>query len=139
MSSREVDIKINAIVAPLSTQLEIIIQPVSELGERSSTRSTEGNVLSERSRSSGQLFDNVQEEYGNFASNCFVSQKNEKRTRKTSVFEKKCTTWNKSVEERGVFTILVRKLLWKSSLGTNWCSAKFDLSHESGESFQENV
>ena len=38
---REVDSKINAIVAPLTTQLEKLIQPVRELSERSYNRSTE--------------------------------------------------------------------------------------------------
>ena len=57
ISSSEVDRKIKAIVAPLSTQLEMLIQSVRELSERSSTRFTEGNVASERSRSSGQRSD----------------------------------------------------------------------------------
>ena len=49
-----VDRKINAIVAPISIQLEMLIQSVREINERSSTRSTEENVTSDRSRSSGQ-------------------------------------------------------------------------------------
>ena len=52
--SSEVDRKINAIVAQLATQLETLIQSVTELSERSSNRSTEG---SERLRSLGQRSD----------------------------------------------------------------------------------
>ena len=54
MFSSEVDKRINAIVAPLATQLELLIQLVKELSERSSTRSTEGHRLSVRSRLFGQ-------------------------------------------------------------------------------------
>ena len=51
LSWSEVDRKINAVVAPLATQLEALMQSVRELSERSSNRSTtEGNVLSEESR-----------------------------------------------------------------------------------------
>ena len=53
-SSSEVDRRIKAISAPLATQLETLIQSVRELSDRSSNRSTEGNVASERSKSSGQ-------------------------------------------------------------------------------------
>ena len=55
--SSEVDRRINAIVAPLATQLETLIQSVKELSERSSNRLTEDNVTSERSRSSSQPSD----------------------------------------------------------------------------------
>ena len=58
LSSGEVDKRINPIVAPLATQLETLIQSLRELSEKSSNRSTEGNVASERSRSSGQRSDN---------------------------------------------------------------------------------
>ena len=54
LSSSEVDRRMDAIIAPLTTQLETLIQSVKELSKRSSNRSTEGNVASERSRSSGQ-------------------------------------------------------------------------------------
>ena len=50
MSSCEFDRKINAIIAPLSTQLEKLIQSVSELCERNLTHLTEGNAASGRSR-----------------------------------------------------------------------------------------
>ena len=53
LSSSKVDRRINAIVAPLATQIETLIQSVRELNEKSSNGSTEGNVASERSRSSG--------------------------------------------------------------------------------------
>ena len=46
LSSSQVDRRINSIVAPLATQLETLIQSVTELSERSSNRSTEGNVAS---------------------------------------------------------------------------------------------
>ena len=55
--SSEVDRRINAIAAPLATQLETLIQSVRERSEGSSNRSTEANVASERSRSSGQRSD----------------------------------------------------------------------------------
>ena len=54
MTSSEIDRKINPIVAPLSSQLELLILSMRELDERSSTRSTGGIVGSERSTSSGQ-------------------------------------------------------------------------------------
>ena len=57
MPSNEVDWRINAIVAPLATQLETLIQPMRELRERNSNRSTEGATVSERSRSSGRRSD----------------------------------------------------------------------------------
>ena len=53
LSSSEVDRWINAIVAPLAMQLEKLIQSAREQSERSSNRSTEGNVASERTRLSG--------------------------------------------------------------------------------------
>ena len=54
LSSSEVYRRINTIIAPLATQLETLIQSVMDLSERNSNRSTEGNLTSERSRSSGQ-------------------------------------------------------------------------------------
>ena len=60
MSSSEVDRIINAIGATLATQLETLIQSLGELSEKSSNRSTEGNAISERSRSSGQRSDTHQ-------------------------------------------------------------------------------
>ena len=57
LSSSEVDRRIDAMVAPLFTQQETLIQSVRKLSERSSNRSTEGNVASDRSRSSGQHSD----------------------------------------------------------------------------------
>ena len=57
LSWSEVDSRINARVAPLATQLETLMQPIKELSEGSSKRSTEGNVASERSKSSGQRSD----------------------------------------------------------------------------------
>ena len=54
ITSSQVDRRINAIVAPLSTGLEMLIQSVRVLRVKDSTRSTEGNATSERSRSSGQ-------------------------------------------------------------------------------------
>ena len=59
MSSSEVDRRIIAIVTPLATQLETVIQSIRELSERSSNRLTEGNLASERSKSSGQCSDTV--------------------------------------------------------------------------------
>ena len=53
LSPREVDRRINGIVAPLATPLEMLIQSVKDLSERSSNRSTERIVPSERSRPSG--------------------------------------------------------------------------------------
>ena len=44
-SSSEIDRIINAIVAPLATQLEMLIQSVWGVGERSSNRSIEGNGM----------------------------------------------------------------------------------------------
>ena len=44
--------------APLSTQLETLIQSVRELNERSSTRSPESYIASDRSKSSDQRSDN---------------------------------------------------------------------------------
>ena len=55
--SNEVERRINAIVAPLATQLETLTQPVRELSERSSNHSTEWNTAFERSRSSSQRSD----------------------------------------------------------------------------------
>ena len=57
LSSIEVDGGINAMVAPLATQLETLVQSVRELIQRSSNPSTEGNVASDQSRSSGQRSD----------------------------------------------------------------------------------
>ena len=53
LSSKEIDKRINAKVAPLTTQLETLIQSVKELSERSSNRSADENVASERSKLSG--------------------------------------------------------------------------------------
>ena len=53
LTSSDIDRRINAIDALLSTQL-LLIQSVRELNERSSTRSAEKNMLSDRSRISGQ-------------------------------------------------------------------------------------
>ena len=50
----EVDTRI---VAPLATQIKILIKSVRELSERSSNRSTEAKPAPERSRSSGQRSD----------------------------------------------------------------------------------
>ena len=58
--SSKVDRRIIAMFDPLNTQLEMLIQSVSEISERSSDQSTEGNVTSERSRLSGQLSDSNQ-------------------------------------------------------------------------------
>ena len=56
--SSEFDRKINALVASLATQIGTLIRWVRrELSEKSSNRSTEGNVESERSRSSAQRSD----------------------------------------------------------------------------------
>ena len=55
--SSAVDRRINAIVAPLATQLEAFIQSVRESSQRISNRWTEGNAASERSRSSCQRSD----------------------------------------------------------------------------------
>ena len=60
MTLREVIGRINAIIAPLFTQLEMLSQSMRELSERSSTRSIEENVASERSRSSLQRSDKYQ-------------------------------------------------------------------------------
>ena len=49
--------KINAIVAPLATQLETLMLSVGEIRERSLNRLTEVNAASERSRSSVQHSD----------------------------------------------------------------------------------
>ena len=59
LSSSEVGRKINAIVAPLATQLETLIQSVRELNERSSNRLTAGITASEGSGSSGQRSDTI--------------------------------------------------------------------------------
>ena len=40
MSSSDVDIRMNAMVAPLDTELETLIQPVRQLEKRSSNDST---------------------------------------------------------------------------------------------------
>ena len=47
MTSNETVRKINAVVAPLSTQSEALIQSVMELTERSFIRSTDGNQMSD--------------------------------------------------------------------------------------------
>ena len=52
MSSSEVNRRINAIVAPLATHLQMLIQSVKDFSEGCSSRSTEKNAASERSRSS---------------------------------------------------------------------------------------
>ena len=57
MTSNQIDRMINAIVAPLSTQLEALIQSVRELNEMSFIRPTERNTKSDREESSGQHFD----------------------------------------------------------------------------------
>ena len=57
LSSKEVDRMINAIDPTLAKQLETLIKSVGVLSERSSNRSTEENVISERSRSAGQHFE----------------------------------------------------------------------------------
>ena len=57
LPSSEVDRGIDAIVAPLATQLVALIQSVRELSEESSNQSTEGNRASEQSRSSRQRSD----------------------------------------------------------------------------------
>ena len=54
LSSSEVYIRINTIVAPLATQLETLIHSIMDLSESNSKRSTDKNRTSERSRSSGQ-------------------------------------------------------------------------------------
>ena len=54
MTPSEIDGRLNAIVTPLSTHSELLIQSVRELNQRSSTRSTEWNLTSDRSRSSNQ-------------------------------------------------------------------------------------
>ena len=46
LSTSEVDRRINAIVASLTTQLETLFQSVKELSEKCSNRSTERNVAS---------------------------------------------------------------------------------------------
>ena len=57
LSPSEVDRRIKSMIATLAMQLETLIQSVTKLSERSSNRSTEGNVASEQSRSSGQYCD----------------------------------------------------------------------------------
>ena len=57
MSSTEVDRNINAIIAPLATQFETLVQSVREISEGSLNCSTEGNVSSEQSRSPNPLSD----------------------------------------------------------------------------------
>ena len=57
--SSEVDWRVNATVAPLATQLETLIQSLREFSERSSNRSGEENVASERSRFLSQRSDFV--------------------------------------------------------------------------------
>ena len=54
MTCNEIDRRTNAIVAPLSTKLGVLIQSVEEINAMSSIYSTEGNVMSERWRLSGQ-------------------------------------------------------------------------------------
>ena len=58
MTTNDIDRQIIGIVALLSTQLEALIQLVREFNEKSSRPSTERNVMSERSRSSGERSDN---------------------------------------------------------------------------------
>ena len=58
MTSNKIDKRINAIVARLFTQLEALIQSVREFNERVYIFSTEGNVMFEQSRSTGQRLDN---------------------------------------------------------------------------------
>ena len=57
MTSSEINRRINAIVVPLSTQVEMLTQLVRELNERNSTRSSEGKVACDRSRSSSHRCD----------------------------------------------------------------------------------
>ena len=63
MISSEMNRMMDAIDAPLSTQLEALIQSVKEVNKRISTGSTEGNVASERSRTSGERYDVGQSEH----------------------------------------------------------------------------
>ena len=63
MTSNEIDLRKNAPVAPLSRQLEALIQSVKELTERSFIRSAEGNGLSEQSRSLGLRSDTFQDPF----------------------------------------------------------------------------
>ena len=57
LSTSEVDRRINGIVAPLTIQLETLIQSIRELSESSSNRSTKGKVASKQSGSSSQRSD----------------------------------------------------------------------------------
>ena len=57
MTFFDVDTGTNAITSPLFSQLEALIQSLREFSNRSSIRSTEENMTSERSRSSGQHSD----------------------------------------------------------------------------------
>ena len=57
LSLSEIDRRINAIAAPLATQLETLIQSVRKLRERILNRSTEKNAACERSRLSDQHSD----------------------------------------------------------------------------------
>ena len=52
LSSSDIDGRIIAIFAPLATHAEKLTQSVKELSESNSNRTSEGNVASERSRSS---------------------------------------------------------------------------------------
>ena len=57
-SSSEVDKNIDAMVALLATQSEMLIQSVREFSERRLNRSTERNAAADRSRSSVRRSDN---------------------------------------------------------------------------------
>ena len=59
MFSSEDNWKINAVVAPLAPQPETLIRSVRELSKRSWNHSTDENMASERSRSTGQRSDMV--------------------------------------------------------------------------------
>ena len=54
MTCNEIDRRTNAIVAPLSSKLGLLIQSAEEINAMSSIYSTEGNVMSARWRLSGQ-------------------------------------------------------------------------------------
>ena len=56
MTSSDADSRITATVAPLFLKLEAVIQSVKELSERTLNRSTERNLTSKHSRSSGSRF-----------------------------------------------------------------------------------
>ena len=57
MTSSKIDRRISAIVAPLCTHLEMLIQSVKQFNERISPRLTEGNVASDRLQLTGQRSD----------------------------------------------------------------------------------